>query len=136
MRKVLLFGEDFACRKVVGTLVERIARDNAIDARLEWKCATGGHGRVVQEFRHYLRSVHPGTGSHPDPLIVATDVTCKGVQERGKEFQALKSVRPRLGGVELAEEPVCRIDLGRAMRPDRSFRRFVANLTTEFRRWK
>lgn len=192
MRKILLFGEDFAHRKVVGTLVERIARDNAIDAKLEWKCATGGHGRVVQEFRHYLRSVHLGAEFHSDLLIVATDANCKGVQKREKEFQSLKllgptvfaipdphierwllldgaafkavlgkgcvapdrkckrdrykdlliseissaGVRSRLGGIEFAEEIVCRIDLVRAMRLDRSFRRFVANLTAEFRRWK
>lgn len=42
MRKIPLFGEDFAHRKVVGTLVERIARENGIDANLEWKWATGG----------------------------------------------------------------------------------------------
>ena len=43
---------------------------------------------------------------------------------------------PRLGGIEYAEDIVEQININRAVRVDRSFRRFVADLRNTFQGWQ
>ncbi|MDE2741285.1 MAG: DUF4276 family protein [Gemmatimonadota bacterium] len=43
---------------------------------------------------------------------------------------------PRLGGIEYAEDIVEQININRAARADRSFRRFVADLRNTFQGWQ
>ena len=43
---------------------------------------------------------------------------------------------PRLGGTEYAEDIVEQININRAVRVDRSFRRFVADLRNTFQGWQ
>ena len=85
MREIALFGEDVAHRRVIGALVERLADEGGIDARFDWRSAVQGHGRVVQEFRRYLRDL-ARQGARPDPIVVATDANCRGWNERAREI--------------------------------------------------
>lgn len=57
MRKIALFVEDDAHRQVIGTLTQRLAKERQVDISLDWRNATRGHGKVIQEFKNYLRAV-------------------------------------------------------------------------------
>ncbi|MGF1640155.1 MAG: DUF4276 family protein [Rhodospirillales bacterium] len=87
MRDVALFGEDFAHEKIIGALVRRLANEAGVRVRLDWRNATGGHGRVVQELRTYLRDLRNQVDRRPDLIVVATDANCKGLNDREREVQ-------------------------------------------------
>ena len=191
MRKVALFGEDYAHELVIGALVERIAAECNISIRPDWRNAVGGHGEVVAQLRSYLRDLRHQSGPWPDLIIAATDANCKGLNERRKEMDiagapaptllavpdphierwllldgsAFKTVfgkgceapdqkcdrdrykgllieailatghLPNLGGIEYAKDIVLQMDIHRAAGLDKSFRRFVEDLFTMFRKW-
>ncbi len=86
MREIALFGEDSGHRQVVGTLVKRLADEQGIEARLEWRSAVGGRGQVVQGFKRYLRDIGAQGNRLPDLVVAATDANCKGLNERTGEF--------------------------------------------------
>ncbi len=77
MHDVALFVEDNAHRQVVGALVQRLAEESGLAVRLNWRSATRGHGRVVQELKQYLTDLVL-QGGHPDLIVVATDANCSG----------------------------------------------------------
>lgn len=84
MRKIALFVEDDAHRQVIGTLTQRLAKERQVDISLDWRNATRGHGKVIQEFKDYLRDVKKQGEPLPDLIIAATDANCKGWKERVK----------------------------------------------------
>ena len=190
MHEIALFVEDYAHRQIIGALVDRLAGEHGVRARLDWRNALGGHGKVAQEFQRYLRDLKQQGGPPPDLIVVATDANCKGLNERVREFQDLDApapmilatpdphierwllldgaafknalgqgckapdlkcdrgryksllveavlaagITPNLGGVEFAEDIVREMNLARAARADRSFRRFVGSLNAFFQR--
>ncbi len=86
MHDIALFVEDLAHQLIIGGLTHRIAQEYGIEVRLNWRSAVRGHGRVVQEFRTYLRDL-AGQGSPlPDLIVVATDANCSGLTERVREI--------------------------------------------------
>ena len=86
MREIALFVEDYTHRQFVGALVERLARERGVDMRLDWRNATGGHGKVAGEFARYLRDIKRQGDYPPDLIIVATDANCGGPNARAAEF--------------------------------------------------
>ena len=86
MREIVLFVEDFAHRQIIGPLVERIAGEQAIAVRLDWRSAVRGHGQVSRELGAYLRDVDRQGEPWPHLIVVATDANCKGLNERAKEI--------------------------------------------------
>ena len=86
MREIALFVEDYAHQQFVGALVERLARERGVDMRLDWRNATGGHGKVAGEFARYLRDIKRQGDYPPDLIIVATDANCGGPNARAAEF--------------------------------------------------
>ena len=86
MPDLVLFVEDFAHQEVIGALVRRLATDLGLDVRLEWRSARHGYGRVVQEFKEYLRDLGRQRVAVPDLIVVATDANCRGLNERTREF--------------------------------------------------
>ena len=86
MRKIALFVEDDAHRQVIGTLTQRLADERQIHINLDWRNATRGHGKVIQEFKDYLRDVKKQGEPLPDLIIVATDANCEGWKDRVKEI--------------------------------------------------
>ena len=88
MRDVALFVEDDAHRQIIGPLVERIAEDQHVAIRLDWRTAVRGHGRVVQELRDYLRDLErTGDAAFPHLIIVATDANCAGLTQRAQQLR-------------------------------------------------
>ncbi len=86
MREIALFGEDRAHELIVGGLVQRLADDSGIPVHLNWRNAEGGHGRVAQELRAYLRDLERQGSPMPDLIIIATDANCSGLNTRTKEI--------------------------------------------------
>ena len=89
MRDVALFVEDDAHRQIIGPLVRRIANEQNVRIRLNWRSAVRGHGRVVQELRTYLRDLTRQGAPWPDMIVVATDANCDGLNERVREIGRL-----------------------------------------------
>ena len=91
VRRIALFVEDSGHRRVIGTLVCRLARCHGIEVRFDWRNAIGGHGKVVNELREFLREPVGQDGHAPDMIVVATDANCSGLNEREKELKKLGS---------------------------------------------
>ena len=85
MHDVTLFGEDHAHEVVVGALVARIAEENGIDIRQQWRSATGGHGRVARQLGRYVRDLRTHGSPWPDLVVVATDANCHGLRARVRQ---------------------------------------------------
>ena len=94
MREIALFVEDDAHRKIIETLVHRIAGEYGVRLQLDWRNAVGGYGRVVGELDDYLRDLKRQGTPWPDLLIVATDANCKGLNERAREIGRRDDVVP------------------------------------------
>lgn len=87
MRRIALFGEDYAHRQVIDALVRRLACEFDIPVNLDWRRASGGHGRVVDELDCYLRDLTNQRSPYPDLIVVCTDANCRGLSERLRELQ-------------------------------------------------
>ena len=88
MREIVLFVEDFAHRQIIGPLVERIAGEQDVAMRLDWRSAVRGHGQVARELGDYLRDVGRQGEPWPHLIVVANRRrNCKGLNERGKEIE-------------------------------------------------
>ena len=94
MRDIALFVEDFAHRQIIGALVRRLAEERGIDARLDWRSAVRGHGRIVRELGDYLRDLARQGGRTPDLIVVATDANCSGFAERAREIGSRDAPAP------------------------------------------
>ena len=94
MREIALFVEDDAHRKVIETLVHRIAGEYGVRVQLDWRNAIGGYGRVIAELDDYLRDLKRQGTPWPDLLVVATDANCKGLNKRTREIGGRDDVVP------------------------------------------
>ena len=94
MREIALFVEDDAHRKVIETLVRRIAGECGVRVQLDWRNVIGGYGRVIAELDDYLRDLKRQGTPWPDLLVVATDANCKGLNERAREIGVRDDVVP------------------------------------------
>ena len=94
MREIALFVEDDAHRKVIETLVYRIAGEYGVRVQLDWRNVIGGYGRVIAELDDYLRDLKRQGTPWPDLLVVATDANCKGLNERAREIGGRDDVVP------------------------------------------
>ena len=86
MREIMFFVEDVAHRRVIGTLVKRMAEDQGVDVQLDWRSARHGYGKVAQELKEFMQALGKQAGYRPDLVIVATDANCKGVSKRKNEL--------------------------------------------------
>ncbi len=86
MREIVLFVEDDAHQKIIGGLVQRRAIDHSISVKLNWLNAEGGHGRVIQVLRAYMRDMARHGSPISDLIIVATDANCSGHNEHTREI--------------------------------------------------
>lgn len=93
MHEIALFVEDFAHQQIIGALVQRLAIEQEIQVRLDWRNAVRGHGKVVEEFERYLRDLRR-QGGRPALIVVATDANCKGLNDRAKEFALQEEPAP------------------------------------------
>ncbi len=86
MRRIVLFAEDYGHEAFITALVQRLAHEYGIDVEVIKRSATGGHGKVISEFRSFLRDLSYNVYDIPDLLIIVTDANCKGYVERKREI--------------------------------------------------
>src|SRR5579862_2577119 len=73
MPKVLLFGEDVGHAVVLQTFVERLAADGGVEIEIQVRRARGGHGRVLNELRDFVREFRREAQPLPDLLVIGRD---------------------------------------------------------------
>ena len=95
-RNIALFVEDYAHQQVIGALVQKVTSEWGINARLDWRSAVGGHGKVITELKVFIRDLERQGSPRPELIIVATDANCKGFNERRKEIGRLDTPTPVL----------------------------------------
>jgi hypothetical protein len=71
-----MFVEDRAHEHFIRALIIRIAREVQRDLEIQIRCATGGHGRAVSEFRTYQTLLSKGVLAIPGLIVVAIDANC------------------------------------------------------------
>ena len=86
MPRIDLFCEDSAQELIVGSLVKRMAKEQNVTVQLNTSSAIGGYGRVVKEFRQFVKDLRKTSPGLPDLMIVATDVNCQGRTDRLREL--------------------------------------------------
>ena len=72
-----LFVEDRAQEDFIKALVNRLAKENHIEADIRIRSARGGHGRALSELGLYQKSIIKGILPIPDALVVAIDSNCQ-----------------------------------------------------------
>ena len=98
MPEIALFVEDYAHRRVIGALAQRIADERGVAVRMDWRNAVGGHGKVVEKFDAYLRDLDR-QGGNPDFIIVATDANCMGLNQRARELARPNAPAPVIAAI-------------------------------------
>ncbi|MGQ9366571.1 hypothetical protein [Azospirillum sp. ST 5-10] len=89
MRRIFLFVEDSAHRRVVAAILNRLARDHGVPVSLRDFNVRHGHPAVVAELRLFVRDLRRGVQDLPDLLVIATDGNCKGYAERRDELSPI-----------------------------------------------
>lgn len=87
MWKVNCFVEDVGHEKFLHSLIQRFGTQYGIGTEIEFKNATGGHGRVISALKQYVRDLERGTERPSDLLIVAIDGNGDGYSIRKKEIE-------------------------------------------------
>lgn len=83
-----LFAEDRAHEEWLRPLLERLANQEGVVARVRVRSARGGHGRVITELKTYQRSFERGIGGRmPDILVAAIDANCSSHAEAHRSVQ-------------------------------------------------
>jgi len=81
-----MFVEDRAHEYFIRALVIRIAREEQKDLEIQIRCASGGHGRAVSEFRTYQALLSKGVLSLPGLIVVAIDANCSKPHAKRREI--------------------------------------------------
>jgi len=89
MLRIILFVEDYGHEVFIASLIERLAREQGISVKIIRRSVRGGHGKVLTEFKIFLRYLEKAREGLPDLFIVATDANCKGYAERKKEIDKI-----------------------------------------------
>ena len=89
MYNIVLFTEDYGHEEFVTALIERLSRENGIPVKVIPRSVRGGYGKVVAEFRAYLRDLDREREELPDLLIVATDANCNGYRKRSRAIEEI-----------------------------------------------
>lgn len=84
-----LFVEDRAHEEFLKPLLARIAREEHVEVWSRVRSATGGHGRVIEEFKFYQRVVERDALSTvlADLVVVAIDGNCSTFAEARRSIQ-------------------------------------------------
>lgn len=86
MRKIVLFVEDFGHEEFLKALLERVAKECKQPIKPIPRSVRGGRGKMLSEFKEYLRDVRREREGIPDLIVVASDANCQGYVTRRDEF--------------------------------------------------
>ena len=85
-----LFVEDVAHRRLLESLIERVAREENSTVRCRIRSAQGGHPRAINEFKLYQQSLEKNDLklASPDLLVVAIDSNCSTLSKKRREIES------------------------------------------------
>jgi hypothetical protein len=86
MHEIAMFVEDDAHHRFLDAIIKRLAREQSVEVKLDWRNVRRGYGAVINELKQYMRDLYRGRGGFPDLIVVATDANCKGLNARLKEI--------------------------------------------------
>lgn len=89
MRKILLFVEDYGHEEFIRALIQRLGKEWGVNLKIISRSVRGGYGKVVGEWKTYLRDLERGVEELPDLLIIGTDANCKGFAKRKRELDEI-----------------------------------------------
>ena len=84
MFDVMLFVEDVAQERFLGTLLKRLAAENGLPVSLRVRSSRGGSGRVLSQLADFVSEVERGKSTFPSGIVVAVDANCQGYNQRRK----------------------------------------------------
>lgn len=85
-----LFVEDVAHRRLLESLIERVAREENSTVQCRIRSAQGGHPRAINEFKLYQQSLEKNDLklASPDLLVVAIDSNCSTLSKKRREIES------------------------------------------------
>ena len=84
-----LFVEDVAHRRLLESLIERVAREENSTVQCRIRSAQGGHPRAINEFKLYQQNLDKNVKiSAPDLIVVAIDSNCSTLPKRRSEIES------------------------------------------------
>ena len=105
MIEIVCFGEDTGHKEVISAILARVSREEGIPFVQDWRSATRGHGKVLDELKSLLRDVRRDRGAFPDLIVVATDGNCEGFTKRRGDIARLTDRIPGLRVVCAVPDP-------------------------------
>ncbi|MEW6749363.1 MAG: hypothetical protein AB1505_00090 [Candidatus Latescibacterota bacterium] len=83
-----LFAEDHAHQALLGPLILRVAREEAVCVGIRARSARGGHARAIEEYRTYQLLVDKGAVTPaPSLVVVAIDGNCTAFARKREEIR-------------------------------------------------
>ena len=67
MREIVLFTEDYGHEEFLKSLITRLADENRIEVTIQSLSVRGGHGKVVSEFRQFMKDLRREANATPRP---------------------------------------------------------------------
>lgn len=84
-----LFVEDVAHRRLLESLIERVAREENSTVQCRIRSAQGGHPRAINEFKLYQQNLDKNVKlSAPDLIVVAIDSNCSTLPKKRSEIES------------------------------------------------
>ena len=88
-----LFVEDVAHRRLLESLIERVAREENSTVQCRIRSAQGGHPRAISEFKLYQQSLDENVKlAAPDLIVVAIDSNCSTLPKKRSEIESATKV--------------------------------------------
>jgi hypothetical protein len=84
-QRIDAFVEDRAHEYFISALVKRVADEEEKPVEIQIRCAAGGHGRAVSEFKSYQTFLDKGLLAVPELIVVAIDANCTRFASKRKE---------------------------------------------------
>ena len=84
--EITIFAEDFGHEVFLTALLSRLAKEQDVTISIIKRNASGGHGRVIREFREFLDDLRDYKVALPDLIVVASDTNCQGLSERKSQI--------------------------------------------------
>jgi hypothetical protein len=97
MRSISLFAKDFGHEAVLVPIIDRVAAQYEVKAKVRPVSVRGGFGRVASELKEYVEALLKYSESLPDLVVVATDANCDGFRLRRNGLRdAAKPIEDRV----------------------------------------
>lgn len=94
MYNIYLFVEDFGHETVIKSFLQRFAESFNVHINILPRSTSGGHGKMIEELKLFIRDLKKQNTVPPDLLIVARDANCKGFVTRKNEIEKITQDMP------------------------------------------